>query len=408
MSGANAEGFPEAGRKDPVVRFLAGCAIVAAVCAAVFVAAVLLVGWQLAKDETPERARESFLVGDETTYWCVDLKPDDAGLVNLFARFNEINDATRREILRGTFLEGIPFPRKHARLDDLAPFTLELALSGDASTREPDLPRHWAARGTLSRGMLRLRVALKLMRWAVSRKPGPGTAEILDVDGLKVTHVSDRDKHVEFAVATAGSRVIVTSDADRMRTALQPEGTAPTANLDHAVAVHRRLQHEGEDAWAFLANARVGDGPTRHAISSAVASFDLNDRDELVFRMIVDGGASAVEGDAFRGTRDECSTVIAAFVPGIPLDAIELDGGGARRLEDGNFELSGRLPGVSTRLAALATNVTGFRLREALHQRLERESPSATPTPPSPPKQPDPRNGTPAGTTHEENPTPRR
>ena len=103
--------------KDPVLRFLAGCAVVVAILAAIVGGVALLIGWNLSRDEAPGRAREAFLVGDETRYWCVDLKPDDVGLAALFTRFNDINEATRRDLVRGTFLEAIPFPHRRARLD---------------------------------------------------------------------------------------------------------------------------------------------------------------------------------------------------------------------------------------------------------------------------------------------------
>ena len=114
--------------KDPVVRFLGGCAIVAAVFSAIVVCVAVGVGWNLTRDPAPGRARESFLMGDESRYWCLDMKPDDAGLRNFLERLNAVSENTRRRVLHGTFLETIPLPHRRARLEDIAPLTLEGSL----------------------------------------------------------------------------------------------------------------------------------------------------------------------------------------------------------------------------------------------------------------------------------------
>ena len=239
MSDYGTEERPIARQKDPVLRFLAGCAVIAAVLAAIVVSGVLLIGWQLARDESPGRAPERFLVGDETRYWCLDLKPNDAGLETLFDRFDEINDATRRNLVKGTFLEMIPLPHRRARLDELAPFTLEVSLFMSDPTEGLQVPRGWAARGTFSRGIFRMRAALKVMRWVLSRDATKG--DTIDVDGVAVTEV--RDKNAAFALATEGNRVLATNDASRMRAILRASAEPPVAPLSELLALHGFYHH---------------------------------------------------------------------------------------------------------------------------------------------------------------------
>jgi hypothetical protein len=380
VSGTGIEQPPTAKRKDPLVRFLAGCGIAAFVLVAAVLAVGLLIGWQLSRDEAPGRPVEPFLVGDESRFWRLDLKPDDAGLKALFTRLDEINETTRRRIFQGTFLESIPFPHRRARLDELAPFTLEIALAGDGATPGATETPGWAARGTFSHSVLRMRAALKVMGWVLTRKFDEGGT--LDVSGVTVTQI--RDDHGKLAFATVGNRVIVTSDADRMRSALRPASSAPQATPEPLDALHRQLRLEGEDGWAFLSHARIGDWSKPLTVSGA-ASFDLNDRDELVFRMIATPDALGGEGNGFKGTREETAAVFAAFLPALPFDAVELDGNGPVHQEPEKLELSGRIPRLSTQLADLLPRTTGLRPRKDRHPEPGPERPAATPTPSSPP-----------------------
>lgn len=362
--------------KDPFFRFVAGCAVIAAVVVALVVAIALLVGWQLARDEAPGRETESFLVGDETRYWRLELKADDAGLLAFVARLEEINDATRRKVFQGTIFESIPIPRRQPHLDELAPMTLEVSLADDG----------WAARGTLSHGMLRLRAGMKFMRWMLTRDAAKG--DTVDIDGVTVTRF--HDGNAAFSFATVGNRVLASSDADRMRVALQSKTTVGSAEKQKTLfALHRSVALPGEDAWAFWSVSPASAG--------AAASFDLNDRDELAFKMVVAGTPSAIEGGAFQGTPEQCLAVVAAFLPGMPVDAVELEAANARRLEHGGFEFSGRIAGVSGRVSALVMKAKAGRLLK---------SPSAIPTPPSLPPQSGPRSETPAGSPREGIPTP--
>ncbi len=394
--------------KDPVLRILGGCAIVAAVFAAIVVCIAVGVGWNLTRDPAPGRAPESFLVGDETRYFRLDLRSDDAGLKKLFERLDAISDESRRRVLRGTFLENIPLPRRRARLEDIAPFTLEGSLFMSDPANGLSVPTGWAARGTFSHDVLRMRAGLKVMRWVFSRDAAKGMT--LDIDGVAVTEV--HDKHATFAVASVGNRVLATSDATRMRAVLQPPGEPKLEGLS---ALHAGVKLDGEDAWAFLSNTRVGGLSHSVAIPAATASFDLTDRDEIAFRIAVMDGGTLDEGGAFRGTHDECLAVVSTLLPVFPVEEIELDAEGAHPFAPGTLVFSGRiadlskhLPDLPKRLAEFALRSTAKRPEEQAHPPSSTGSPSATPIPPSPPRPVGPRTGTPEGPRREGSPKPPR
>jgi hypothetical protein len=386
------------------LRFLAGCAVVVAIVAAIVLSVALLIGWRLTRDEAPGRAPETFLVGDESRYWCLDLKPSDAGLAALFARSDEINDATRRDLFRGTFLDAIPFPHRRARLDELAPFTLELSLFLSSPEKELPVPTGWAARGTFSHGVFGMRTALKLMRFVASRNPTE--ASVIDVGGVAVTELHDENTAV--AVATVGNRVLVANDAARMRAILRPEAESPNRRLPELLTLHKEVALEGEDAWAFISVMPVGGLSKALSVGSAAASFDVNDRDELFFRMIVMDAGLAEEGKAFRGNREDCSLVASTFLPVVPASAIEINGDGASPGDHGGKVFSGRVAGLSKRLAELLGRARELRLRGRVRERSAPETPSASPTPPTRPPPSGPRSGTPGGPTSEETPKPPR
>jgi len=357
VSGTGSEDRGGVRQQDPVVRFVIGCALVVAGLAALVVVGALLIGWRFARDEAPGRPSETFLVGDEGRYWCLDLKPGDAGLAALFVRFGEINDATSRHIFRGTFLEPLPLPHRGAKLDDLAPFAFEFSTSSSDPASGLTVPTAWAARATFSRGLFRVRAALRLMRFVASRDATKG--ETHDVDGIAVTEIYA--KGAGFAVATVGNRVLVASDTARMRTVLSPARATAAPALPELTGLHDAIKLEGEDAWAFYSNRRAGGLGPPLAEGGALASFDVNEQDELAFRVVVSGGGAVEGGGDFAGTPAECTVVASRFLPGIPVSAITIDGEGARAGDGGAKEFSGRITGLSTRLAELLSSVTVIR-----------------------------------------------
>jgi hypothetical protein len=343
-------------------------------------------------------------VGDETRYWCVDLKPDDAGLAALFARFDEINEATRRDVLRGTILEAIPFPHRRARLGDVAPLTIELSQSMGEPANGLAISRHWSARGTFSHGLLRLRLVLRVMRFVASHKAD--ASDTLDVDGITVTAM--RDHGVEFAFASVGNRVLVANDASRLRTILKGADDRAGSPVPELFALHREIALTGEDAWAFASRMRLPSMSKPLAIGAAAASFDVNERDELTFRLIVAKGGAPEEWSPSPLTAEDGAAVVASFLPGIPVTAIEIEGEGTPRPDHGAVEFSGRIAGLSKRFAELLMRASAFRSKERSHLRFGPERPSATPIPPTPPPPSDPRSDTPGEPRHEGTPTPRR
>jgi hypothetical protein len=371
MSGYASDGTPT--QKDPIVRFLIGCGVVALVCLA-FVAVVLFsVGWRLTRDETPNRAPEAFLIGDETRYWRVDLRADDPGLIALFARFSQINDARREEILKKTPFAGLPLPTRKANLDEIAPVTFEIGLTPGSTG--------WTGRGTFTHGVWKMRAVIKLMRW-LGTKGERGQPPIL-VDGVSIGRIGPG-----LAVATVGNRMLLSGDAERLKRVLTTAaGAAP--ELDPALfSAHDAVKLDGEDAWAFS------------TAPAAAASFDVNDRDELAFRI-------AVLDRAFTGSHDECLSILSVFLPKLPVDVFEIDEG-TKRNESGATIFTGRIAGVSDRLEKFFVKASDPRFRDELNRKHAPETPSATPIPPSPPQPDGPRSGTPAGPSHGGTPTPPR
>jgi hypothetical protein len=378
--------------RDPLFRFLGGCAVVAAVVLALALLCAWYVGWSLTRDPSPGRKPESFLTGDETHYWCADLKPDDAGLQALFRRVDAIGEETRRQALHGTFLESVPLPRRHARLEELAPLTLEGSLFTD------DPAAGWAARATLSHDVLRLRATLKVMRWMMSRNPNK--AQTIDVDGIAVTEV--HDDHAAFALANLGNRVLAANDATRLRAVLGAQAAPAHQGL---IALHGDIRLPGEDGWAFLSGARVGGLSNPLSIAAAAASFDIDDRDELLIRVAVTDRAAVPEGNPFKGTRDDCLAVASSFLPMFDLAAFEIDRDGAQPLQAGAKVFTARVRDLSKYLPEFPKRLAELMVRSAV---TARETPSATPTPPSPPSSGDPRTDTPGARKHEEIPKPPR
>jgi hypothetical protein len=347
--------------------------LVAIVASLVFVA-----GWQLTKDPAPGRPAEAFLLGDETRYWRADLRADDAGMRALFARFSEINDERRRTMLRGTILENLPLPNRKAQLEELAPLSFEIAFVYADVPRGLATPEAWTARGTFSRGMFKLRAVIKLMGWIA--KPSKDQGEPINVDGVPVTRLGGG-----FAVATVGNRVIVASDAGRLSAVLR-SATGTAHPPDPALsALHDTIKLEGEDAWAFASD--VGGG--------AAASFDVTATDDLAFRIRV------ADGSPFDGSADARLAIARSFLPHVPAEVIELGDAEARTF-------SGRIVGLSQRFSSLLAQRTRAGAREPLPPPGAPETPSAIPTPPSPPRPSGRRSDTPSAPPHGESPKPPR
>ena len=232
-----------------------------------------------------------------------------------------------------------------------------------------------------------MRAAFKVIRFVLSRDPTKGVTK--DVDGIEVTEIHSNG--ARFAVATVGNRVLVASDAARLRAVLRIAQATPAPAVPEVLALHDAIKLPGEDAWAFYSSRSPDRG--------ALASFDVNERDELAFRVVVSTGSAVEGGSDFAGTPSECSSVVSRFLPGVPVGAITIDGDGARARDRGSKEFFGRVDGWSARFAELVSRVTEIR---------RSEQPFASPIPPSLPPIVDPRSGTAAGPMHEETPTTRR
>lgn len=376
MSGSVPEGRPSATGTDPVLRFLGGCLLVFVGLGAIVLIGALVIGWRLSRDEAPGRPEETILLGDETRYWCLDLKPDDAGLTAVLAKMDAEARAAREEILKDSPLRMFAFAGRRNDIATLFPLKLEVALAPQGA---------WSGRATFTHGIFRMRAMVKLLRWIVGRDRSQASATV--ADGVDVTTIVDRKDGVSVSFASVGNRLLLAGDADRLRRALESAGSS-AGRLDPAVAsLHDSVRLAGEDAWAFAA------GP-------AVASFDVNERDELAFRIV-----ATVPGAADERTADDRALDIArSFLPHVEADAFRLDEGSPERRPDGSWRIEGRIPDVSRRVAAVFLRFSADRAT----RRSEPEEPSAIPSPPSPPPPSGPRSDTPAAPPREGTPSPAR
>ncbi|HJQ99084.1 MAG TPA: hypothetical protein VJ826_12300, partial [Candidatus Polarisedimenticolaceae bacterium] len=262
-----------------------------------------------------------------------------------------------------TPLRGFPIPSRQANPHEILPVKFELATSAEGG---------WAGRATMSRGTLKWRAGLKLMRWMIARDPSK--ADVIDVDGVQVTVI--HDKPVTAAVASVGNRVLVAGSVERMRRLLTDRGGEPAPRLAGISELHDAIRLDGEDGWAFAADTTV-DGPDRPLpLLGAVASLDLGVDDAVRFRIEVpaqDGAGLATL------SADEAVAIVRSFLPRSQAEEIELDAGSPAR--DGHaWRIEGKISDLTKRLQKKLS---------------ELESPSAIPTPPSPPPRPDRRSGTP-------------
>jgi hypothetical protein len=372
MSGYAPDGRPVATEKDPVLRFLGGCALVFAILAAIVIAAVLVVGWRLTRDETPGRAEEPFLLGDETRYWCFDLKPDDAGLAAVLDKINASAEAARDEALENSPLRMLAFGRRRNQVEELFPLKLELA----------EAPGAWSGRATFSKGTLRMRAAVKILRWFIGR--ASKESDIAEAGGVEITTIRDA-RGWAVSMAMVGNRLLLAGEPGRLERALST-GRAPDAAREPAIdRMHAAIRLPGEDGWGFAA------GPL-------VASFDVDASDALVFRIVAPPGAAA--GTAM--SSDEAIAVARSFLPYVGAEAFRLDDGSPARRDDGSWLVAGRIPELSGRVGAAFLRFSARRAEGP----FERRTPSANPIPPSRSTSSDPRTDTPAAPKRGETPTP--
>jgi len=348
-------------RKDPLVRILAGCAIVFGGLIALVLVVGGIVGWRLTRDETPGRPEEAFLVGDEARYWCFDLEPDDVGLTALERSLEEAADEARREAMRGNPFASFLGGGRRGQLRQMLPMRLELALHREGG---------WSGRATFGRATLRIRAALKIIRWMITRDRNATTTI---VDGIRVTSVSDASG-LKLAFASVGNRLLAASDVEDLTGALRLPGSGGAAVDPGIAALHESIRREGEDGWAF------GPGPS-------VASFDVDAHDDLTVHVVI---APGVEGP-------DPLAELRGFLPHVPEDALVVDPGSPHVDASGATWIEGRITGLADRLGKGLKRVSE-----------KRERPSATPPPPSPPPSSDPRTGTPEGSRHGESPSPGR
>lgn len=354
--------------RDPVFRLLGGCALVVAGLAAIVIVVGLIVGWNLTRDESPERPEEAFLLGDETRYWCFDLKPDDAGLVAVNDKLGASAEAARDEALANSPLRFLPLGHRRNQLGEVLPLKIELALAPDG----------WSGRVTFTKGVLRMRAMVKVFRWLLGRSSKE--AVLRSEGGVAVTTLHDK-RGSQFAMATVGNRLLLANGSSRLERALaldRPGGVPP----DTLVAdLHAAVRLPGEDAWAFDAR-------------SEVASLDVDPNDALVFRIVVPAR------DAM--SSEEAMAIARGFLPYVAEEAIRIDEDYPRPGEDGRWLVAGRIPDLSRGLAAAFLRFSASRAEGAPWP----QSPSAIPPPPSPPTSSDPRSGTPAAPPRGGTPSP--
>jgi len=374
LNGETGSAAPRTGG-DPALRILGGCAIVLGALAALVVAAALVGGWMLTRDEAPGRPSESFLLGDETSYWCLDLKPEDPGLMSMFDKLDASAQAARDEALKNSPLRFLPLRRRGDRISEQLPLKLEIALAPDA----------WSARLTLTKGTLRARAAMRIMRWLIGRDRD--VAKTRDIQGVSITTLRDPKLRGEIAVAMVGNRVLAAGSADRLVRVLDPARVPEGARDPRVDAWHAVVQLDGEDGWAFTA------GPS-------VASFDVDESDALRFRI----RAAAASDERAGSSAAAALSVVRSFLPYLDEDAFELDNEAPARQPDGTWVITGRIPDLSSRLVSAFLRFSASRMEG----RPSRRWPSASPRPPSPPPSSDPRSGTRAAPQREGTPSPAR
>jgi hypothetical protein len=374
MSGYTEYGQPAPKSTDPVVKFLIGCGLIAVGVIGLAVLVVVSIGWQLSRDETPGRAAEGFLLGDETSYWSFEFKPDDRGVTHTLQQVHEQAETTREQVLKNSPLSFLGSFRQRNQMTELLPLKVEFAKT----------PETWSGRVGFSRGTWKVRMASKMVRWFAGRGD-EGIARSHDVDGVAVTTIQDPKSEGVFAFAMVGNRLVVAGREERLVRALDTSRGASGVRDPRVDALHDTVRLEGEDGWAFSA------GPS-------VASFDVSENDDLRFRI---NGPAPVDA---RETppADLAMARVRAFLPYFPDGAFVLDEGAPALQADGSWLISGRIPEFSKKLAAMFLRFSASRTDGPTEPR----EPSAIPSPPSPPTSSDPRSDTPGAPKRGESPSP--
>jgi hypothetical protein len=373
MSEYGPDGQPIKKTTDPVVKILIGCALIAVGFLALVIVVGLGIGWRLTRDESPGRAPETFLLGDETAYWVLDLKADDPGVKEALQRIHEQSEAAREEALKNSPLAFLGSVRKPNQLAEMLPIKLELAKAPDT----------WAARVSFSRGTWRMRMGLKIMRWVFGRGAGKGATQA--VDGVAVTTIPDPKGNGEFAFAMVGSRLLIAGSSGRLTRALDTSHGVSGVKDPAIDGLHESVRQAGEDGWAFA------PGPS-------VASFDVNEQDQLRFVIAAPASMDARELPAPERALER----VHAFLPYFREGVIVLDESAPTVQPDGSWRITGKIDHVSEQLVAMFLRFSAKRADRP----SEPETPSATPTPPSPPTSSDPRSDTPGAPKRGESPTP--
>jgi len=394
MGGYGPDGRPLPAPRDPLTKFFIGCAVVAGALVLVALGGAVFVGWRLTRDDAPRRPVEAFLLGDETRYWCWDLKPDDAGLIATLDRLERSAEAKRDEALSRSPFRVLGALSRRGRLAASLPVKIELAIKSPPGSQALSDAEGWSARVTVSRGILRMRAAMKIIRWVVTRDPEAATVE--EVEGVQVTTIAEPKSGITVAMAAVGNRVLFASDGERVRRLLSPEAPEPSPAVALLESLHESVRLPGEDGWSFARGVELGEAPRALRVAASAASFDVGTDDALAIKVAVLEGSGDAWGTLSPG---EALAIVESHLLRLSADAVVLGEVVPPAAPGAAWIVAARIPDLSTKAGAL------FRNLSAPHAS---EWPSATPIPPSPPPPFDPRSDTPGAPPHEGIPTPAR
>lgn len=403
MSGYAPDGTPRKKDRDPALKILAGCAIVAGALIALIFIVAGVGGWLLVRDTTPPgRPEEPFLLGGDTAYWSFDLRPDDPGLAVVLAHLQDTGERLRRESAPQSPLAHLRIPRRDAELDQIFPVRVEAA----------DGPSGWAARFTMSKQVLRMRAALRVARWLMTRDARQAAND--EVEGVTMTTLRPHGKAVA-SFAMVGPRFLVTERPGRLRDALSVH---PVIEASRAPAYlsgpeierrHEKVRRDGELGWGFAGRVELPGRRSADCVGQATASFALSPKGALDVVAVAEGQDSACE----LGSLDAAAarTIVAALLPRLDPESVVVKEGSLARGEDGAWRFEASIPDfpeqfqqalvrIAARDAAKrADDVSGF---------PEPTVPSPTRPRPSPGTTSGPRSGTRAAPPRGGSPTPPR